>query len=109
MPPYELLPGGLGYNSIRRVRLIHAAVRHLIEHIPDPSPWKPEWGKPLNQQQLLGTLLTFTQVVFEVFERFQTPVPAAQAEAYLHSWSVVGHLLGVRPDLLPLDRARPLD
>jgi hypothetical protein len=103
MTPYELLPGGRGYNSIRRVRLMHAAVRHLIEHDADPKAWEPAWGKPLNQQQLIGTLLTFTQVVFEVFERFGTPVPAAEAEAYVHTWSVVGHLLGVRSDLLPLD------
>jgi hypothetical protein len=27
------------------------------------------------------------------------------AEAYVHVWNVIGHLMGVRPDLLPLARA----
>lgn len=113
--------------SIRHVRLMHAAVRWLIRHDPDivrtddDAPvsgpagipgvedpglrWSQSWGEPVNQEDLLGTLLTFTEVVFEVFAKTGVPFSDSEAAAYLHGWSVIGEHLGIRSDLLPLDRA----
>jgi hypothetical protein len=103
-------PGGLdfgahGYSDVRHVRLMHAAVRWLIQHDPRVE-WDPAWGVPVNQEDLLETLLTFTEIVFEVFDRTGIVYSEDDADAYLHTWSLIGYLLGVRPDLLPLTRAQ---
>ncbi len=114
LTPGGLEPGATGYDHVRHVRLMHAGARWLIDHDPhvvrgdDPSTplhWDPAWGRPVNQEDLLETLLTFTEVVFDVFDRTRFRYTAAEADDYLHTWCVIGHLLGVREDLLPLDRA----
>ena len=114
---HAMMPGGLavgaaGYDDARRVRLMHAAVRHLIRHEPsvaqtcDPSTvgpyWCEDWGLPLNQEDMLATLLTFTEVVFGGLRLAGVRFSEDDAAGYLHAWSVAGHLLGIREDLLPL-------
>jgi hypothetical protein len=103
MEPKGLQEGGRGLSDVRHVRLMHAAVRWLIEHDPH-SNWDPQWGLPINQEDMLETLLTFTEIVFEVFDRTGVVYSDDDAEAYLHVWSYIGFLLGVHPDLLPLTR-----
>jgi len=49
----------------------------------------------LNQEDLLGTLLTFSVTVFEVLEQFGVSWSADDQQAYLHAWDVVGHWLGI--------------
>ena len=113
LAPGGLDPGATGHDHVRHVRLMHAGARWLIEHDPDvvqgddpsaPLHWDPAWGWPVNQEDLLETLLTFTEVVFGVFDRTRFRYSASEADDYLHTWCVVGHLLGIREDLLPLDR-----
>jgi len=105
MEPGGLEPGTHGYSDVRHVRLMHAAVRWLIENDPRVT-WDPSWGTPINQEDLLETLLTFTEIVFEVFDRTGVAYTEDDANAYLHAWSLIGFYLGVRPDLLPLTRAQ---
>ena len=97
--------GSNGYSDVRHVRLMHAAVRWLIENDPRVD-WDPAWGVPVNQEDLLETLLTFTEIVFEVFDRTGIVYSEDDADAYLHAWSLIGYFLGVRADLLPLTRAQ---
>ena len=108
-----LAPGGQGYLTVRGVRLLHAVVRQAILTSPDVSHtcdesvarrWCPEWGQPVNQEDLLGTLLTFTVSVFHGLDRLGIPYDPAAAGDYLHAWCVVGALLGIDGSLLPLDR-----
>ncbi len=105
MEPGGLEYGAQGFSDVRHVRLMHAAVRWLIEHDPRVQ-WDPAWGTPINQEDLLETLLTFTEIVFEVFDRTGIVYTEREANDYLHTWSVIGYHLGVRPDLLPLTRAQ---
>ncbi len=105
MEPGGLEPGGRGYADVRHVRLMHAAVRWLIQNDPR-AEWNPAWGTPINQEDLLETLLTFTEIVFEVFDRTGIEYSEDDANAYLHTWSLIGHFLGIRADLLPLTRAQ---
>jgi hypothetical protein len=48
--------------------------------------------------------MTFTQVIFEALAKQGIDLDETDEHAYLHSWNVVGHLLGIRADLLPIDR-----
>lgn len=106
MRPGGLAQGAPGFQAVRRVRLMHAAVRWLIDHDPRVEWDRDALGCPLNQEDLLLTLLTFTEVVFEVFDKTGVAYSAAEAADYLHLWSVVGYLLGVPTAALPLDRAK---
>ena len=93
-----LEPGRPGYESVRRVRLMHAAVRH---HATAAEPGLVA----VNQEELLGTLMTFTWVPFTAIERFGLPLSDADRAAYLHCWNVIGFLIGVEPEVLPLTLA----
>jgi hypothetical protein len=91
---------GLAVRSALRVRLLHAAVRSLIEaHTP---PWEAEeLGRPINQEDMAGTLLTFSWIVVDGLRRLRLDISDETAEAYFGIWRKVGALLGVDPDLIP--------
>ena len=93
---------------------MHAAIRWFIDHDPgvarpadaDPAPlptrptWATSWGRPVNQEDLAGTMLTFTTVVIDAFRRSGVEFASSGAEDFLHLWRVIGHFLGVRPGAL---------
>jgi hypothetical protein len=106
LAPGGLEPGvGRGYRDARRVRLMHAAVRYLILNDPDvaktddPAAGLESWslarGLPVCQEDLLATLLTFTTVPLAALDRLGVGYTSEEAEAYMHTWCVVGHLLGL--------------
>jgi hypothetical protein len=114
--PRSLDAGGLGIDRLLHVRLMHAAVRWLIAHDPsvakvdDVDPplqnadrfmWSASWGTPVNQEDLLGTWLTFTAVVYDAFDASGVDFDAQDVEGHLHMWRLVAHFLGLRPDLVP--------
>lgn len=92
---------GPGRRTIQKVRLMHAAVRHLISarNRRYPGIWDPDWGEPINQEDLAGTLLAFSYVVVESLPRLGVFLPADDIDAYLHLWNVVGYLIGVCEEL----------
>lgn len=52
-------------------------------------------GLPCNQEELAYTLLTFGYVFLRSLRRLGLRLRAADEEAYLHAWNVVGHILGI--------------
>jgi ER-bound oxygenase mpaB/B'/Rubber oxygenase, catalytic domain len=96
---------GKGRRTIQRVRLMHSAVRNLIKARDQQQPgmWDPKWGKPINQEDLAGTLLTFSYVVAEPMPRLGVRLPDKDVDAYLHTWNVIGHLLGVCDEMMARD------
>jgi hypothetical protein len=94
--PGALERGGVGYRRIVRTRLLHAAVRGVLLGPDAPGgTWPSADGIPVNQQDLLATLATFTVMVFRALNRMGVAVSVAEQEAYLHLWTVVGELLGI--------------
>lgn len=94
--PAALEAGGAGYLRIVQVRLLHAAVRAVLLGNDAPGgPWPSAAGIPVNQQDLLATLATFTVIVFRALNRMGAVVAQSEQEAYLHLWAVVGELLGI--------------
>jgi len=113
-----MAPGGMeidapGYRTVRRVRLMHAGVRYLIQHDPrigrDAAAdhvgprWSADWGVPINQEDLAGTLTTFSWSVVTGLRSLGVPVSEEEADAYLHAWNVIGSMMGVREEMLPKD------
>lgn len=50
-------PNGKGIRTIQKVRLMHATIRHFLLA---STEWKPEWGQPINQEDMAMTLMTFS-------------------------------------------------
>jgi ER-bound oxygenase mpaB/B'/Rubber oxygenase, catalytic domain len=113
-----LAAGGSGIRVVQKVRLMHAAVRHLIltppPTIPDRMPatftdtllaqrWPVERGTPLSQEDLAAVLLTFSYVMLRGWAHLGIDLSREEASAYLHCWNVVGHVLGIRDELLARD------
>lgn len=57
-------------------------------------------GLPCNQEELAYTLLTFGYVFLQGLRRLGIGLPPADEEAYLHTWNVVGHVLGIERRLM---------
>ncbi len=101
MSPDGLERTGRGVRSAQKVRLMHAAVRSMI--LTDPSvAWDKETlGVPINQADLLYTLMSFTVIVLQGLRRLELPYSQQHAESYYDSWRIVGKLMGIRPELIP--------
>lgn len=108
MAPGGLGPHGKGLRAVQRVRLMHAAVRRLI--LGDGTWRTDDWGVPINQEDLAGTMLSFSYVVGEPLPRLGIQVTRRDADDYIYAWNVIGEMLGVRAELRPngLDEAADL-
>ena len=121
---------GTGIVQILKVRLIHATIRHLILRgtpeqavtlgaaatrpaLPLPSRatglhqamYHSGWdvarlGLPCNQEEQAYTLLTFSLVFLQGLRQQGVGLPPEEEEAYLHTWNVAGHVLGIQPTLM---------
>ncbi len=122
--PGSFAPGGVAIDRILHIRLMHAAVRWLIandptiEHTEDAKPprersdtfvWSDSWGLPANQEDLAGTLLTFTVAVYDVFDRSGVDYTTEQIEDHLHLWRVIAHHLGIHHEITPRTRPQSAD
>lgn len=102
-----LEPGGRGVRAAMKVRVMHAIVRHMISGDPHAraNPSDPDlrakFGRPINQEDMVYTLLTFSYVVVEGFRTMGYRMTVEEQEGYIHCWNVVGALMGIREELLP--------
>jgi len=101
MRPDGLLPDGKGIQAIQKVRLIHAAIRKFI---PADNWTIDEFGQPINQEDMAVTLMTFSVAMTDALTQFHIQESEEKLEAYLHTWTAIGSLLGVDADLLPKNR-----
>lgn len=95
----ELARGRVGWRTAHKVRLIHALIRLQVQQDP-AAPWSPSWGTPINQEDLAGTLLSFSVAVLHGLRSIGARISAEDADGYVHAWSAVGRLLGVDEALL---------
>ncbi|HEX3132347.1 MAG TPA: oxygenase MpaB family protein [Planctomycetota bacterium] len=123
---------GRGFIAARKVRLLHASMRCMLLHPERMLPkdahasvtfanssigalttgilQKPydvaSLGKPVNQEDLAYTLLTFGYAIPVGLRAWGCRLSDADCDAFLHVWRLVGHLMGVCPDLIPADFAQ---
>jgi len=97
-------PNGKAIVNIAKVRLVHALVRYSILH-PDVKlsiPYDPAIrGLPINQEDMVGTMLTFSVAIIDGLKRLGANLTTEEEESYLHLWNVTGHMMGVEEELLP--------
>lgn len=98
-----LLPGAFdegasGREALLRVRLLHAYVRTHV----DKSGWdRAHLGVPVNQSDMLHTLLLFSHVLVRGLEALGARLSDEEKEGYAALWRYAGWLLGIEPALLP--------
>ena len=118
-------PDGTGISQVLKVRLVHATIRNLVLHgnpaavrgVVAPGAgvgpqggmnqalmahgWDvPANGLPCSQVDLAYTLLTFGYVFLKGMRTMGLYLSQEDEEAYLHTWNVMGHVLGIRDELL---------
>jgi hypothetical protein len=94
---------GGAIRAAQKVRLMHAGVRWLLRSRGD---WdEARAGQPINQEDMAGALLAFSMTTLDALPLGGVTCTEEEAEAWLHAWKVVGHFLGVDPELLPEDVA----
>ncbi|UKN02041.1 DUF2236 domain-containing protein [Paracrocinitomix mangrovi] len=92
-------PGGNGIVTAQKVRLIHASIRYFIlKHGWDTQ----QFGLPINQQDMAGTLQSFSTLVLEGLEKLDIQLSEEEKQGYYHSWRVVGHIMGLDDRLNPV-------
>ncbi|GGS99507.1 MULTISPECIES: oxygenase MpaB family protein [Streptomyces] len=93
-------PTGQFVVTANKTRLVHAAVRHLL-------PQSPHWAGgadqdiPISAADILVTFHSLGTYVRRRLLDWKVPFPAADQEAFLHSWQVALHLLGVPDAYIP--------
>lgn len=93
-------PTGQFVVTANKTRLVHAAVRHLL-------PQSPHWREvtdeaiPISAADILVTFHSLGTFVRRRMLDWKVPMPAADQDAFLHSWQVALHLLGVPDEYIP--------
>ena len=89
-------PDGACIVESVKTRLVHAAVRHLLQQ-------SPHWtgGIPISQEDMLVTWHTLPTYAMRKMREWRVRMPAADSEAYLHVWQVTAHMLGIRDEYIP--------
>jgi hypothetical protein len=92
-----LEPDGKGIVTAQKIRLIHACIRVYLHQ----QNWDAEkYGQPINKQDEAGTLLAFGALVIEGLEMTGYTFTTEQKDAYVHTWNVIGHWMGVDEALM---------
>ena len=115
---------GRGFLTARKVRFLHSSIRFMLRN-PDkmrrpeaegtdprtltdrlshvPAPWNEAYGTPINQEELAFGLLSFGYLIPLGLERWGCRIGRQKKEAFLHLWRVIGHVMGIREDLMTED------
>ncbi len=102
MAPGGLAPDGKGIRAAQKVRLMHATIRHFAK-VSGKWAALPEWGAPINQEELAGTLLSFSVLATDGIARLGVKPTRQEADDYLYGWHTIGHVLGIAEELRPLE------
>jgi anti-anti-sigma factor len=99
MNPGGLQRDGAGLRSAQKVRLVHAAIRHLLlaRGLWDTAAY----DYPINQEDLAGTLMTFSHAITVGLPKLGAHLHPQEIEDYLHTWKLVGYAMGISPEMLP--------
>ena len=72
--------------------------------------WDPQWGVPIHQAHMGGTILVFSWAILQglrVLNYLAADNPSdeqrAVENAFMYRWNVIGHLMGLDPDLMQWD------
>ncbi|WP_330460198.1 DUF2236 domain-containing protein [Streptomyces sp. NBC_00820] len=101
MQPDAFEAGGRFVPAAQKVRLLHASIRH---HLKRENRWDTaSLGTPICQEDMIGGQMFFSLLALDSLHRLGIHMSAEGAEAYYYAWRVVGAMLGVDQDAVPMD------
>jgi hypothetical protein len=90
-------PSGDLLVTALKVRLVHAAGRHLL----GPSWDYTRFGPPISMLYMAAEYQTFTIEVIDALARIGAPMSQAQAQDFIGVWRVIGTVLGLPIEAVP--------
>ncbi|MBA0047299.1 oxygenase MpaB family protein [Mycobacteroides sp. LB1] len=104
--PGALIPGGAGFSSTMKIRLVHAMVRRRLRR--DPQWNTTAWGEPIHTSGMALTGIAFLILPLAAAETVGIDYTDDEKEAIRGLWHWVCYLMGVAEPLLPhtIDHAR---
>ena len=98
----SIQPGGDGFASTIRVRLLHAAVRQRILKLASTKPEyydSQAWGIPINDLDSMATIATFSAtLIWLSLPRQGIYLRKQEIEDYIALWRYIGHVVGCPTD-----------
>lgn len=90
-----------GFESVCRVRLMHASVRRALASRAD---WDtPAWGVPINQADMAGTHLEFSAIYLTGLSALGFRFTRDERDAIMHFWRYVSVVMGADDEILAHD------
>ncbi|MFI6708975.1 oxygenase MpaB family protein [Nonomuraea sp. NPDC050478] len=98
-------PDGEMIVTCVKTRLVHAAVRHLL---PQSPYWPPVADEeiPISQADMMVTWHSLGTTVMQKMLDWRVPIPSSESTAFLHSWQLTAHMLGIRDEYIPASWAQ---
>ncbi|MFD0474739.1 oxygenase MpaB family protein [Nonomuraea thailandensis] len=93
-------PDGEMIVTCVKTRLVHAAVRHLLPQSPH-WPGVAEEDIPISQRDMMVTWHSLPTTVMQKMVAWKIPIPSSESTAFLHSWQVGAHMLGIKDEYIP--------
>ncbi len=97
-------PTGDGVATTLKIRSMHAGIRHYakLAQCPDGDNfWRGDWGVPINQEQLLATMLSFSTLAVDGLRKLGVRVSEQEDRDLLALWRTIGFVLGIDPANFP--------
>lgn len=98
----SMQPGGDGFASTIRVRLLHAAVRKRILTLAASKPGYYDieaWGTPINDLDSMATIATFSAtLIWLSLPRQGIFLRQQEIEDYIALWRYIGYVVGCPTD-----------
>ena len=94
-------PDKRGILTALKVRIMHAAMRHiiLISGMRGET-WNPEWGMPISQEDMIATNQVFSLEFIKGMEMLGLTLSGSAQEAWFHTWKTIGRIMGVQENLI---------
>jgi hypothetical protein len=87
--------GGRAVITAQKLRLLHAGIRHLTHRYrPD---FEPKYGVPVNQEDMLGTIMGFSYLVIEGMRTLNVGLSAQEEEDFFYVWQIFALMMGIHP------------
>lgn len=96
-------PDKRGILTALKVRIMHAAMRHVILNNNTGEKWNDQWGKPITQEDLVATNQVFSLEFFKGMEMLGDSLNIEEQRAWFHTWKTIGKIMGVQEELICKD------
>ena len=87
--------GGRAVITAQKLRLLHAGIRHITRRYR--PGFESTYGIPVNQEDMLGTIMGFSYLVIEGMRTLQVGLTESEEEDFLYVWRVFSHMMGIHP------------